>query len=247
MPLFLLLLTIAQFVSPQAPVRYSYKVINSFPHDRNAFTQGLEFKDGIFYEGTGLNNRSSVRRVNPSTGEVLQKVDVPGQYFGEGITVIDDRILELTWKNEEGFIYNRKTLKQIGKFKYSGEGWGLANDGKQIYMSDGSANIRILDPKTLQEIRRITVKNAGRPIDQINELEYIDGEIWANVWQTDFILRISPKDGQITGIIDLTGILKDTNGTDVLNGIAWDAVGKRLFVTGKLWPKIFQIELVKGR
>lgn len=243
-------LGMAQFVKPQAPLRYKYKVVKSFPHDRNAFTQGLEYRDGMLYEGTGLNGRSSLRRVRLESGEVLQKVDVPGQYFGEGITVLKDRILQLTWKSEEGLIYDRKTLKQTGKFAYPGEGWGLTTDGKQVYMSDGSAEIRVWDAVTLKEIRRITVRNGtSKPVDQINELEYVDGEIYANVWQTDYILRISPKDGQILGIIDMRGLLAPADAAggqvDVLNGIAWDAAGKRLFVTGKLWPKIYQIEVTR--
>ena len=177
------------------------------------------------------------------TGQVLQKVDLSGQYFGEGITVLKDRILQLTWQTGVGFIYDRKTLKQTGQFKYPGEGWGLANDGKQVYMSDGTSEIRIWDPVTLKEVRRITVHNGKSPIDQINELEIVEGELYANVWQTDYILRISPTDGQLLGIIDMRGLLDTGRGADVLNGIAYDAAGKRLFVTGKLWPKIYQVEI----
>ena len=240
-------LGLAQFIKPQPPVRYQYKIVKSFPHDRNAFTQGLEYRDGVLYEGTGLPGRSSLRRVRLESGEVLQKVEVPGQYFGEGITVLKDRILQLTWKAEEGFIYDRKTLKLTGKFTYKGEGWGLTSDGKHIFMSDGSAEIRVWDPVTLKELRRITVRNGGTPVAELNELEYIDGEIWANVWQTDVILRVDPADGHVNGIVDMRGILSATDASggqvDVLNGIAWDAAGKRLFVTGKLWPKIYQIEV----
>ncbi len=242
-------LGVAQFVKPQAPARYRYKVVKSFPHDRNAFTQGLEYRDGALYEGTGLNGRSSLRRVRLETGEVLQKVEVPGQYFGEGITVLKERILQLTWKAQEGFIYDRKTMKQTGKFAYPGEGWGLTTDGKHIFMSDGSAEIRVWDGVSLKEVRRITVKNAGAPVGELNELEYVDGEIWANVWQTDYILRVNPADGRVNGIVDMRGILSPTDAAgaqvDVLNGIAWDAAGKRLFVTGKLWPKIYQIEVTR--
>jgi glutamine cyclotransferase len=248
MPFVSLLLLLAQFVQPQPPARYGYRVVKTFQHDPGAFTQGLEFRDGVFYEGTGLNGQSHLRRVKLETGQILQQVSIPSQHFGEGITVLKDRILQLTWKDQAGFIYDRKTLKKIGQFQYPGEGWGLTNDGKQIYMSDGSAQIRIWDAVTLKEIRRITVRSGKSPIDQINELEFINGEIYANVWQTDYILRISPADGRVLGIIDLKGLLDARNGdADVLNGIAYDPATKRLFVTGKLWPKIYQIELVNVR
>ena len=246
---FIAALACGQFVKPQAPLRYTYKIIKSFSHDRYAFTQGLEFRDGNFFEGTGLNNRSSLRRVKPETGEVLQKIDILSRHFGEGITVFKDRILQLTWQDNTGFIYDRKTFKQTGTFKYPGEGWGLANDGKHVYMSDGSAAIRVWDATTLKELRRITVHNGNSVIDQINELEYVDGELFANVWQTDYILRISPTDGRVLGIIDLSGLLSPAdaagNQVDVLNGIAYDAPTKRLFVTGKLWPRIYQIEIIR--
>lgn len=242
-------LGVAQFVKPQPPTRYRYKIVKSFPHDRNAFTEGLEYRDGVLYEGTGLNGHSSLRKVRLETGEVLQKVEVPGQYFGEGITVLKERILQLTWKAQEGFIYDRKTMKQTGKFTYPGEGWGLTTDGKQIYMSDGSAEIRVWDGVTLKELRRITVKNGDAPVNELNELEYVNGEIWANVWQTDYILRVNPADGHVNGIVDMRGLMSPADAAgghvDVLNGIAWDAAGKRLFVTGKLWPKIYQIEVTQ--
>ncbi len=242
----LCLLLVGQFVQQPAPIRYRHKVIRSFPHDAGAFTQGLEYRDGFLYEGTGLKGQSSLRRVDLNTGKVLQKTDLPYQYFGEGITVLKDRILQLTWQSQTGFVYDRKTLQQTAKFQYPGEGWGLASDGKQIYMSDGSAQIRIWDAATLKESKRITVRSAGRAIDQINELEWVDGELYANVWQTDFILRISPADGRVLGIIDCSGLLDSGQGqADVLNGIAYDAPGRRLFVTGKLWPKIYQIELTR--
>jgi glutamine cyclotransferase len=247
MYLFLSVVIAAQFVTTQAPVRYGYKVVKSFAHDSGAFTQGLEYRDGVLIEGTGLKGQSSLRRVKLETGQVLQKVDVPGQYFGEGITVLKDRILQLTWQSGVGFIYDRKTFKQIGQFQYPGEGWGLTNDGKQVFMSDGTSEIRVWDAVTLKEVRRITVRNGKNPIDQINEIEFVDGEIYANVWQTDYILRISPATGQLLGIIDMRGLLDSPQGADVLNGIAYDAVGKRLFVTGKLWPKIYQVEITRVR
>lgn len=251
---FLILFTTlacGQFIKPPAPIRYTYKVVKTFTHDRYAFTQGLEYREGNFFEGTGLKNRSSLRRVKPESGEVLQKIDIPTIHFGEGITVLKDRILQLTWQDHLGFIYDRKTFKQTGTFNYPGEGWGLTNDGKQIFMSDGSAEIRVWDATTLKELRRITVRSGNSPVDQINELEYVDGEIFANVWQTDYILRISPADGRVLGIIDMRGLLSSADAaggqSDVLNGIAYDAATKRLFVTGKLWPKIYQIELIRDK
>ena len=227
---------------------YGYEVVHTYHHDPLAFTQGLVYLDGVFYEGTGLEEQSSIRKVKVETGEVLQKRDVPGQYFGEGIVVWKDRLLELTWKAEKGFIYDLATFQPKGDFPYPGEGWGLTTDGKRIIMSDGSAQLRFWDPETLKEIGRITVTDDGRPIDQLNELEWVKGEIYANVWQTDRIARIDPKTGKVTGWINLKGLLptQDYNDlTDVLNGIAYDAKGDRLFVTGKRWPKLFEIKLVK--
>ncbi len=242
------LLLPAQFVRPPAPPRYGYRVVKSYPHDPGAFTQGLEYRDGVLFEGTGLNGRSSVRRVRLQDGQILASVPLSGEYFGEGITVQKSRILQLTWKHGVGFIYDRATLRKTGSFAYPGEGWGLANDGKLIYMSDGSSTIRVWDPVTLKELRRFSVKLQGRPIDQLNELEMVEGELYANVWQTDSILRISPADGNVVGIIDLQGLLNSNAGeVDVLNGIAYDPAGKRLFVTGKLWPRIFEIQLVAKR
>ena len=224
-----------------------YRVVKSYPHDRTAFTQGLEYRDGVLYEGTGLVGRSSLRKVNLDTGQVLQKFDVPPPYFGEGITVLNNQIFELTWQSQTGFIYDKSNFGIVRSFNYPGEGWGLTNDGKQIYMSDGSSQIRIWDPATLKETRRITVKDGSREVTQLNELEFVRGEILANVWQTDRIARVSPADGRVLGWIDLTGILDKAERPDpqaVLNGIAYDAAGDRLFVTGKLWPRIFEIKLV---
>ena len=230
-----------------APAQYGYRVVKTYPHDRSAFTQGFEYHDGFLYEGTGVVGRSSVRKVDLATGRVIKQYDLPQPYFGEGITVLNQQLLELTWLSETGFVYDTSNFQPQRNFKYSGEGWGLTNDGKQIYMSDGTAKIRILDPKTLQEIRRITVNDGGKPVGMLNELEWVRGEIYANVWQTDRIARISPVDGKVLGWIDLTGILPKSERPDpdaVLNGIAYDSVGDRLFVTGKLWPKIFEIKLV---
>ena len=230
-----------------APSQYGYRVIKTYPHDRTAFTQGFEFRDSVFYEGTGLVGRSSLRKVNPDTGQVLERYDVPQPFFGEGITVLNGKIFELTWQTQTGFIYDKATFKVLASFNYPGEGWGLTNDGKQIYMSDGSSQIRIWDPATLKEVRRITVKDGARDITNLNELEFVKGEIYANVWQTDRIARISPADGKVLGWIDLSGILPKADHPEpdaVLNGIAYDAASDRLFITGKLWPKIFEIKLV---
>ena len=228
--------------------QYTYRVINTYPHDRTAFTQGLEYHDGFLYEGTGITGRSSVRKVDLTTGRVLQNFDVPQPFFGEGITVVGNQIIELTWQSQTGFIYDKANLLGgvLRSFQYPGEGWGLTNDGKQIYMSDGSSQIRVWDPATLKEVRRITVKDGDKPVTELNELEFVKGEILANVWRTDRIARISPADGKVLGWIDLSGILppSERSGSDVLNGIAYDASTDRLFVTGKLWPKLFEIKLV---
>jgi glutamine cyclotransferase len=230
----------------QTPVD-SYQVIHAYPHDPNAFTQGLEYRAGYLYEGTGLKGRSSLRKVQLETGKVLQAIDIDSQYFGEGITVINQQIIELTWQSEIGFVYDQSTFHQRRTLNYPGEGWGLANDGQNIYMSDGTAQIRIWDPLTLQEKRRITVRDHDQPVLNLNELEWVRGEIYANIWQTDRIARISPVDGRVLGWIDMAGILPAADRTgneDVLNGIAYDVLGNRLFVTGKLWPKLFEIKVV---
>jgi len=232
------------------PTQYGYRVVKTYPHDRTAFTQGLEYRDGFLYEGTGMIGHSSVRKVELGSGSVTQKYDLPQPFFGEGITVLNQQILELTWQTQTGFVYDRSSFRVVRSFNYPGEGWGLTNDGKQIYMSDGSADIRVWDGATLKEIRRITVKDGVTPVTQLNELEWVRGEIYANVWQTDRIARISPVDGRVLGWIDLTGILPKSERLDpdaVLNGIAYDAASDRLFVTGKLWPKIFEIKLVPKR
>lgn len=240
---FLVALSVVQAATPE----YGYRVVHVYPHDHNAFTQGLEFRGGFLYEGTGLEGRSVLRKEKLETGQVLQEIHISPQLFGEGITVIDQHILELTWKAEAGFVYDQNSFRQLRAFHYPGEGWGLTNDGTNVYMSDGSAQIRVWDPGTLQEKRRITVHDGLKQIDQLNELEWVRGEIYANVWQTDKIVRISPVDGKVLGWIDLTGILPpaDRDGVDVLNGIAYDSLGDRLFVTGKLWPKLFEIKLVR--
>jgi glutamine cyclotransferase len=233
-------------VGSKAPVS-TYVVKHVYPHDPHAFTQGIEFRDGFLYEGTGLTGESSLRKVELTTGKVLQKVALPLPHFGEGITSWGNTILQLTWQSQVGFVYDRQTFKQLRTFPYTGEGWGLTHNTVELVMSDGSASLRFIDPKTLTEKRRLLVTDAGTIIRDLNELEWVSGEIYANVWQTNFIARISPSSGHVTGWIDLTGLLTNEDqrgGADVLNGIAYDAAGKRLFVTGKLWPKLFEIQVV---
>jgi len=232
--------------SSRAPVNKG-RVVHVFPHDPEAFTQGLVYLDGYLYEGTGLNGRSSIRKVRLENGEVLQVQSLDSQYFGEGIAVRGDTIYQLTWQSEIGFLYDRATFKRKGTFTYRGEGWGLTYDGQRLIMSDGTAFLRFLDPATQKEVSRIQVKDGGVPVGNLNELEYVKGEILANVWTTNRIARISPKTGAVTGWIELDGLLtpREAQVAEVLNGIAYDAVGDRLFVTGKLWPKLFQIEIMK--
>jgi len=233
-------------LAPAAP-EYGFRVVKTYPHDRNAFTQGLEYRDGFLYEGTGMVGRSALRKVKLDTGQLLQSFDLPQPFFGEGITVLPQQILQLTWKSQTGFVYDKANFRVLKSFTYPGEGWGMTNDGKRIYMSDGTPQIRVWDLMTLKEVRRINVADAGKPVNELNELEFIRGEIWANVWMTDRIARISPADGRVLGWIDLTGILpksERTNSDAVLNGIAYDAAADRLFVTGKLWPKLFEIKVI---
>jgi glutamine cyclotransferase len=226
---------------------YGVDVVHTYPHDPQAFTEGLFYLDGYLYESTGLEQHSSIRKVKLETGEVLQKLDIPAQYFGEGIVNWHSRLLSLTWRSHIGFIFDLATFKQQGQFRYDGEGWALTQDGRQILMSDGTPQIRFINPQTLKETGLITVTLDGKPVRNVNELEWVKGEIYANVWQTDWILRIDPHDGRVVGLINLAGLLRSSDRipgqTDVLNGIAYDAKGDRLFVTGKNWPKLFEIRL----
>lgn len=220
-------------------------VVNTYPHDRDAFTQGLQIVDGVLYEGTGLNGRSSIRTVDLETGRVLQRRDLPQEYFGEGITVWRTEIVQLTYQSGVGFVYDRKTFAPLRSFKYRGEGWGLTHDDQSLIMSDGSEYLRFLDPVTFAERRRVRVTANGVALKNLNELEFVKGEVLANVWQTDYLARIDPASGHVTGYVDLRGLLspRERASVDVLNGIAYDASADRLFVTGKLWPKLFEIRI----
>lgn len=227
---------------------YSYKIINSYPHDPTAFTQGLLYDDGILYESTGIKvTGSSLRQVELETGEILQRVDLAEAFFGEGLVLWQDQLIQLTWTSQIAFIYDKENFNQIGTFEYSTQGWGITHDGRCLIMSDGSNNLYFRDPETFAEMGRIAVVDTNGAVTQLNELEFVEGEIWANVWQTNRIVRIDPATGQVVGEIDLTGLLDVTDleqRVDVLNGIAYDQVNGRLFVTGKLWPTLFEIELV---
>jgi glutaminyl-peptide cyclotransferase len=226
---------------------YVAEVVHTYPHDVTAFTEGLFYLNGFLYESTGLEHHSSIRKVRLETGEVVQRRDISPEYFGEGIVNWKGRIVSLTWRTQVGFIFDLASFKLQRQFSYVGEGWGLTQNGKEIIMSDGSSQLRFLDPDTLQETHRIDVTLQGKPIRNVNELEWVKGEIYANVWQTNWILRIDPLTGQVLGVIDLRAILPASDivpgQTDVLNGIAYDAKNDRLFVTGKNWPKLFEIRL----
>jgi glutamine cyclotransferase len=226
------------------PVYYTYDVVNVYPHDEAAFTQGLVFEDGFLYEGTGLKGQSSLRRVELETGNVIQLHSLPDQFFGEGITIFEDRIIQLTWLSGKGFVYDKDSFELLQEFEYPTEGWGITYDGSKLIMSDGTATLYFLDPETLQITGQVEVYDE-EPVTELNELEYIDGRVYANIWHEDKIAIINPETGQITGWIDLSGINDTENiGENVLNGIAYDQNGDRLFVTGKRWSKLFEIELV---
>jgi glutamine cyclotransferase len=229
------------------PRRFTYRIIETFPHDHNAFTQGLVVRDSILYEGTGHYGESSLRKVLLNTGEVLKLVDLESKYFGEGLTVLGDRLIQLTWKSKVGFVYDKESFEQTGSFSYPTLGWGITHDGERLIMSTGSSTLYFRDPETFEETGRLNVTDNLTPVTSLNELEYVEGEIFANVWQTDRIAIISPESGQVTGWLDLTGLIpagEQLGSGAVLNGIAYDDDEKRLFVTGKLWPYLFEIELI---
>jgi glutamine cyclotransferase len=225
----------------------SFRVVHTYPHDSHAFTQGLIYLDGHLYESTGLKGQSSLREVELETGRILKFAEVPDKYFAEGLTNWGGTLVQLTWQSQTGFVYDRTSFRELRTFSYPGEGWGLTEDGKDLILSDGTATLRFLDPATFREVRRVTVKSHGKPVEKLNELEYVHGEIYANIWYADRIARISPATGKVLGFIDLSGLAAESgrSGTDaVLNGIAYDAAHDRLFVTGKLWPKLFEIKIV---
>ena len=226
---------------------FTYKIVKVYPHDPGAFTQGLVFADGFLYEGTGLRGRSSLRKVDLATGHILKLRKLPVKLFGEGVTIYGNKIIQLTWQANVGFVYHKETFQLLEVFNYSTDGWGITHDGRHLIMSDGTSTLHFLDPHTFKEIGRIDVHTMGGPLDRLNELEYVQGEIYANVWKTDRIARISPSTGQVVGWIELEGLLSSADRmsrADVLNGIAYDVKNDRLFVTGKLWPKLFEIELI---
>jgi glutaminyl-peptide cyclotransferase len=227
----------------RAPI-YKYTIVHSYPHDPDAFTEGLEYRDGFLYESTGLNGKSSIRKVKIETGEVVQNRNIGREYFGEGITFWKGDLFQLTWSSEIAFVYDAKTFASKTSFTYKGEGWALTHNADSLIMSDGTADLRFLDPGTFKERRRVMVTDAGLAIKNLNELEWVKGEIFANIYTTDYIARINPSDGHVTGWIDVRGMLpKQNDGNTVPNGIAYDAGHDRLFVTGKNWPKLFEIKI----
>jgi glutamine cyclotransferase len=245
----ILAVTLLLFIAhaPAAPPVYGYQVVRTYPHSTQSYTEGFFYLDGLFYEGTGLTGHSALLAIQPETGKAVQENDLDPRYFGEGIVDAGPNILEWTWQSHVGFVIDRFSFRVLREFHYAGEGWGMTRMGNAIVTSDGSSTLRFRDPNTFAEMRHITVHEGLSSVPQLNELEYVKGEIYANVWHTDRIVRISPKDGKVLGWIDLHGLLPDDqriNGEAVLNGIAYDAKGDRLFVTGKQWPAIFEIRLV---
>jgi glutaminyl-peptide cyclotransferase len=224
-----------------------YRILHVYPHDQQAFTQGILYRDGHLYESTGIEGKSSLREEELETGRILQFQDVPASYFAEGLTDWGSTLVQLTWQSHVALVYDRATFHFLRSFHFDGEGWGLTQDGKHLILSDGTAALRFFDPVTFRETGRVTVKDHGQPVTQLNELEFIHGQIYANVWHSDRIVRIAPANGAVLGWIDLSGLLpasERSNNEAVLNGIAYDAVHDRLFVTGKLWPKLFEIKIV---
>ncbi len=229
---------------------YGYEVVASYPHDTSAFTQGLLFEDGVLYESTGRHGQSSLRKVDLETGEVLKIRNLDDTYFGEGAAIVGNKIIQVTWRSQKGLVYDKNTFDLLQTFTYTGEGWGLTYDGKNLIMSDGTAVLRYLDTATFRETGTLEVYDDSGPVARLNELEYVEGEIFANLWGSDRVARINPETGRVKGWIDLSGILPEKDrkgGEDVLNGIAYDPGGKRLFVTGKLWPKLYEIRIVPAK
>jgi len=236
--------------NPDTSRTCTYKIINTFPHDREAFTQGLAFENGVLYEGTGREGRSELRKIELETGSVLQTHKLPDEFFGEGITVYGDNIIQLTFLSKIGFVYKKDTFELLREFNYPTAGWGITNDGKHLIMSDGTLKLYFLDPKTFEQVRQIKVYDRGVSVWGLNELEYVKGQIYANVWPTERIARIAPETGRVLGWIDMKGLLTQqdySRPVDVFNGIAYDKKNDRLFVTGKFWPKLFEIKLIPAK
>jgi len=232
-------------VRQPAAVRWGVEIVRSYPHDVRAYTQGLAFEEGVLFEGTGQYGQSTLRRVELESGRVLQSVSLPNNMFGEGITVRGGEVIQLTWRNQVGIVYDKATFRELRRFRYSGEGWGLTHDGTHLILSDGSSTLRFLDPKTFRVVRQLMVRSGGRRVANLNELEYVRGEILANIWYKDYIARISPANGEVLGWIDLqTLVPPGMDREECANGIAYDAKHDRLFVTGKNWPQLFEIRLV---
>jgi glutaminyl-peptide cyclotransferase len=230
----------------QSARKISYEVVDTYPHDPEAFLQGLVWHDGGFYESTGLNGESTLRRVEFPSGRVLKKISLSPDLFGEGLALVDDHLVQITWQTHRGFVYDRETFRLIREFTYDSEGWGITYDGKNLIMSDGTSTLTYLDPQTYQPVKKLNVTMNGRPVFKLNELEFIEGEIWSNVWQTDMILRIDPATGTVNSYLDMRGALARefrTGREDVLNGIAYDAERKRIFISGKKWSRIIEIKL----
>ena len=236
-------------VAEQVPMQ-GYEIVRTYPHDPRAYTQGLLYLDGMLYESTGQIGESSIRKVSLADGRVLKSAVVPRPHFGEGLVNWGSQLLSITWQSGLGFRWDKESFRKLGEFRYGGEGWGLTQNGREIIMSDGTPELRFLDPKTLAERKRVKVTLRGRPLAYLNELEWVNGQVYANVWQTDFIVRIEPASGKVVGLIDLRGLQAKagrTGADEVLNGIAYDAKGDRLFVTGKRWPSLYEIKLAAAR
>lgn len=245
--LFLVILLSCALGAATASAADTYRILHTYPHDPHAFTQGLVFIDGHLYESTGINGESSLRMEDLESGRVLQQQPVDSKYFAEGLTNWGSTLVQLTWETHIGLVYDRFSFRLLRTFSYPGEGWGLTQDGRSLILSDGTPTLRFIDPATFKEVRQVTVEDHGKPVSEINELEYVDGQVYANIWHSDRIARIAPQTGKVLGWIDLKGLLPEAERSSpeaVLNGIAWDAGHRRLFVTGKLWPKLFEIEVV---
>lgn len=233
--------------NPDVSAAWTYEVVNTYPHDREAFTQGLVYENGILYEGTGLRRRSELRKVELQTGKVLQKYELPDKYFGEGITIFGDKIIQLTYQSNIGFVYDKETFELLKEFNYPTEGWGITHNGKHLIMSDGTPMLYFLNPETFEQIRSVMVFDKDKSVWGLNELEFIEGQIYANIWLNDRIVIIEPLTCKVTAWIDMKGLLTNqerNEKVDVFNGIAYDPNNKRLFVTGKFWPKLFEIKLI---